>query len=145
MALSNIVNVERFDATVRLEIIEPDKKTCKLQFVAVNAEAAESIAKILPSTKTGAFTPLLAEGAAFNAALLAVTPNTPVTLVLIAANVFLFLVATALGGGLFKVDPEVMIRLGTDYTPLTLAGQWWRLLTSIFLHFGFFHIALFHY
>ncbi len=34
-----------------------------------------------------------------------------------------------------------MIRFGTDYTPLTLAGQWWRLLTSIFLHFGLFHIA----
>jgi rhomboid protease GluP len=35
-----------------------------------------------------------------------------------------------------------MIRLGTDYTPLTLAGRWWRLLTSTFLHFGLFHIAL---
>jgi membrane associated rhomboid family serine protease len=35
-----------------------------------------------------------------------------------------------------------MIRLGTDYTPLTLGGQWWRLLTSIFLHFGLFHVAL---
>lgn len=142
VALINIVNVERFDATVRLEITEPSKKACKLQFVTVNANAAETIAKILPDTKTESFTPFLAEEAAFSSALLAVTPNTPVTLALIAVNVFLFLVATALGGGLFKVDSEVMIRLGTDYTPLTLAGQWWRLLTSIFLHFGLFHIAL---
>jgi membrane associated rhomboid family serine protease len=141
-ALNSIVNVERFDATVRLEIIEPEKKPCKLQFVTVNAEAAESIAKMLPGTKTGSFTPVLAEGAAFNSALMTVTPNTPVTLALIAVNVVMFLVVTALGGGLFKVDPEVMIRFGTDYTPLTLAGQWWRLLTSIFLHFGLFHIAL---
>lgn len=85
---------------------------------------------------------MLAEGAAFNSALITVTPNTPLTLALITVNVFLFLVVTALGGGLFKVDPQVMIRFGTDYTPLTLGGQWWRLLTSIFLHFGLFHIAL---
>ena len=137
----SIVNVERFDATVRLEIIEPEKKSSRLQFVTVNAEAAESIAKMLPSARTGSFVPLLAEGAAFNSALTTVTPNTPVTLALIAVNVFLFLVVTALGGGLFKVDSEVMIRFGTDYTPLTLAGQWWRLLTSIFLHFGLFHVA----
>jgi membrane associated rhomboid family serine protease len=140
--LSSIVNVERFDATVRLEIVEPEKKVCKLQFLTANSAAAESIYKMLPSARTETYAPILAEGAAFNSALLAVTPNTPVTLVLIAVNVFLFLVATALGGGLFKVDPEVMIRLGTDYTPLTLTGQWWRLLTSIFLHFGLFHIAL---
>lgn len=137
----SIVNVERFDATVRLEIIEPEKKPSKLQFIAVNAEAAESIAKMLPSTRTESFAPLLAEGAAFNSALTMVTPNTPVTFALIATNVFLFLVVTALGGGLFKVDSEVMIRFGTDYTPLTLAGQWWRLFTSMFLHFGLFHVA----
>lgn len=142
VALDSIVNVERFDSTVQVEMIEPEKKPSKLQFVTVNAEAAESIAKMLPSTRTGSFIPLLAEGAAFNSALIAVTPNTPVTLALIAVNVFLFLVITALGGGLFKVNSEVMIRFGTDYTPLTLAGQWWRLLTSIFLHFGLFHIAL---
>jgi membrane associated rhomboid family serine protease len=141
ITLKSIVNVERFDAAVSLQITEPEKAR-KLQFVAVNAEAAESIARMLSSTKTESFTPLLAERAAFNSALLAVTPNTPVTLALIAVNVFLFLVATALGGGLFKVDPEVLIRLGTDYSPLTHAGQWWRLLTSIFLHFGLFHIAL---
>jgi hypothetical protein len=46
VALNSIVNVERLDATVRLEIIEPEKKSSKLQFVAVNAEAAESIAKM---------------------------------------------------------------------------------------------------
>ena len=137
----SIVNVERYDATVRLEIIEPDKKSSKLQFVTANAVAAESIAKMLPSTRTGSFVALLAEGAAFNSTLTAVTPNIPVTLALIAVNVFLFLVVTAVGGGLFKVDSAVMIRFGTDYTPLTLAGQWWRLLTSIFLHFGIFHVA----
>jgi membrane associated rhomboid family serine protease len=140
--VASIVNVERFDAMVRLEITDSEGHVRKLQFQAINSEAAESLAKQLPTTKTASYAPLLAEGAAFNSALLAVTPHTPVTFGLISLNVLLFLVATALGGGLFKINPEVMIRLGTDYTPLTMAGQWWRLLTSIFLHFGLFHIAL---
>lgn len=53
----------------------------------------------------------------------------------------MFIIATVLGGGLIKVNPDVMIGLGTDYTPLTLGGQWWRLLTSVFLHFGLLHVA----
>jgi membrane associated rhomboid family serine protease len=142
VALDNIINVELLEATVRLEIREPGTNPSQLQFLTVNAQAAESIAAMLPSTKTQSFVPLLAEGAAFNQALLAVTPSTPVTPVLIAINVLMFLVVTAYGGGLFKVNSDVMIHFGTDYTPLTLSGQWWRLLTSIFLHFGLFHIAL---
>lgn len=141
-ALNSIVNVERVDATVRLEIVEPEKRIRKLQFNTVNSEAGASIAGMLPSAKSETYVPALAEGAAFNSALMTITPNTPVTLALIAVNVLLFVVVTELGGGVFKVDPQVMIRLGTNYTPLTMAGQWWRLLTSIFLHFGLFHVAL---
>jgi membrane associated rhomboid family serine protease len=140
--LDRIFNVERFDAIVRLEITDLGGEVRKLQFRTANSAAAETLATRLPARKTQSFTPLLAEGAAFGSALLALTPKTPVTFALIALNVLLFLVATALGGGFLKSNPEVMIRLGTDYTPLTLAGQWWRLLTSIFLHFGLLHISL---
>jgi membrane associated rhomboid family serine protease len=140
--LDRIFNVEQFDAFVRLELTDSESEVQKLQFRTVNASVAESLAKLLPGAKTATYTPQLAEGAAFNSALLSLTPTTPVTSALVALNVSVFLVATALGGGLLKSNPEVMIRLGTDYTPLTLSGQWWRLLTSIFLHFGLFHIAL---
>jgi hypothetical protein len=94
--LDHVFNVEHFDAIVRLEITDTGGEVRKLQFETVNSETAASLAKLLPTAKTQSFAPLLAEGAAFNSALLALTPNTPVTLALIALNVLLFLVATYL-------------------------------------------------
>jgi membrane associated rhomboid family serine protease len=66
----------------------------------------------------------------------------PVTRVIIAVNV---LVYVAMGlSGVSWTDPSVVqaIRWGADFGPLTLSGEWWRLFTSMFVHFGFFHIAL---
>jgi membrane associated rhomboid family serine protease/Tfp pilus assembly protein PilF len=66
----------------------------------------------------------------------------PVTRAIIAVNV---LVYVAMGlSGVSWMDPSVVqaIRWGADFGPLTLSGQWWRLFTSMFVHFGFFHIAL---
>src|SRR5277367_6240823 len=66
----------------------------------------------------------------------------PVTRIIIAVNV---LVYVAMGlSGVSWTDPSVLqaIRWGADFGPLTLSGQWWRLFTSMFVHFGFFHILL---
>jgi membrane associated rhomboid family serine protease len=107
----------------------------------VTAADAEALARLLPETKTEKYVPALGESAAFVAALSRLTPKPYVTPTLIGINAIMFVIVVAAGGGLFVPNPETMIRFGTDYTPLTLAGQWWRLLTSIFLHFGLMHIA----
>jgi membrane associated rhomboid family serine protease/predicted negative regulator of RcsB-dependent stress response len=65
-----------------------------------------------------------------------------VTRAIIAVNV---LVYVAMGlSGVSWTDPSVLqaIRWGANFGPLTLSGQWWRLFTCMFVHFGFFHIAL---
>jgi len=140
-SLDMIENVEQLESTVRLEIVEQGERR-RVQLWAVNPNEAGAIARLLPGKKTETFAPVLAERAAFASTLLQVTPNAPVTPALIAINALMFVIATALGGGLLVSDPTVMIRLGTDYTPLTWGGQWWRLITSTFLHFGLLHIAL---
>ena len=46
--------------------------------------------------------------------------------------------APAWGG----IDSRVLIRLGAKYGPLMVAGQWWRLVTAVFLHAGLLHIVM---
>jgi membrane associated rhomboid family serine protease len=140
-ALSGIVDVEHHDARLRLTVLDAKGKPRAVQLQTVNAAQAEALARLLPETKTAKFAPVLAERSEFDATLLKLTPKPYVTAALIAANSIMFLIALALGGGFLVPNPDVLIGLGTDYTPLTLGGQWWRLLTSVFLHFGLFHLV----
>lgn len=65
-----------------------------------------------------------------------------VTRAIIAIDVLIFL---AMGlSGISWTEPGYLdlVRWGADFSPLTLSGQWWRLLTSTFIHIGIVHIAL---
>ncbi len=53
-------------------------------------------------------------------------------------NIVIFFVLEALGD---TTDSQFMVEHGAMYTPMVLEGQYWRLFSSIFLHFGFEHLA----
>jgi len=44
--------------------------------------------------------------------------------------------------GFGSIDINVLVRLGAKYGPAIYAGQWWRLVTAMFLHAGIFHIGM---
>jgi len=52
--------------------------------------------------------------------------------------VFIMMVVSGLGFMSFKADD--LLLWGANFKPVTTNGQWWRLLTSIFLHGGLIHL-----
>src|SRR5580704_11259225 len=65
-----------------------------------------------------------------------------VTNVLFGANVMVFIAMIMASGPSTDFTGQVMVHFGANYGPYTLSGEWWRLLTYMFLHGGFFHIAM---
>jgi len=67
----------------------------------------------------------------------------PVTTWLIGLNALVFLLMVVRGVSPLLPTPQQAIDFGADVGTLTLQhGQWWRLLTSMFVHFGIVHIGL---
>ncbi len=75
------------------------------------------------------------------------------THILIATNVLIFLAMlfhsiwlsgvqrfldTPIGA---RFDSKLLLSWGSDYGPLTLGGQYWRILTCLFVHFNIFHLG----
>lgn len=65
--------------------------------------------------------------------------NNPVTVTIIAIQVIVFLLMTLAGG---STNSLVLLRFGALQSSLVKAGEWWRLITPVFVHIGFAHILI---
>jgi membrane associated rhomboid family serine protease len=67
------------------------------------------------------------------------TPRAIVTPALVGANAALFL--AMLFSGAFA-NPDALVAWGGNFAPRTTNGEWWRLVTSLVVHVGLFHVVI---
>ena len=63
-----------------------------------------------------------------------------ITSILISVNVVIFMLMYSLGDG--SQNTKTLIDFGANYVKLTKAGEYYRLITSAFLHIGVIHLLL---
>ena len=113
-------------AVVAYRMMTPDARTRTLTTVVEGARLLNSHGR--PQLDT------------FRGALRDRTPQAYATYVLTALNVALF-IAVLFGKGAIS-DPATLVAWGANTGPRTTNGEWWRLLTSSFVHDGFFSLLI---
>lgn len=65
-----------------------------------------------------------------------------ITPILIIINIFIFIIMVIYGVNFISPTTDDLIIWGANFRPITLEGEWWRLITSCFLHIGVFHLLM---
>jgi rhomboid protease GluP len=142
ITLSDIINVTQANNLVQCHVRFANSTDKVLQLWVQDEAAARQITELLPKKKTPEFQRVAVEQAAFNSALESLQTRSVVTPTLVAANCVIFACTVFAGAGLLRPDGALLVHWGTNFGPLTLQGEWWRLFTSMFLHFGLIHLLL---
>ena len=143
---SEMTNGEMFDPRGKnqkniqafLQVFESLKNTITEEEQAVNTAAITALReKTLQVAEQE-----IKEASELDAAMNLSGSNMWVTYGIIAINTLVFVMMAFNGAGIFEANSLVHIKWGSNYGPLTLSGDWWRLITCVFLHFGIIHLAM---
>jgi rhomboid protease GluP len=136
-----VVNVEVQGRVVRFELRVPGEKVRGVTLWLDAQAEAQELAQLLPSERTADFTPQLKLHIEFEQALISQSPKTPMTYALLFACVFFYVGSVLVTNHPWAFDGTSLVHLGSDFGPYTTDGEWWRVVSSLFLHSGVIHLA----
>jgi len=139
---SDVLNVQCLGRSVTFQVRTGAGALQTVGLTSPNTLSAVRLAARLPRQQTEAFTVSSAEHTDFHKRLDALSPKAIAVPVIVGINIVVFIAMCLSGVGLFAIDGNAVLPWGSNYGPLTTSGQWWRLATNIFVHFGLLHVAL---
>lgn len=112
-------------------------------FICRNAADATEVIRRLPNAPDPDFSTRVDFGRRLARLPAARSPWTSVTNIIIALNAAVFIAMGLLGAGwLFPASMDPYVLYVANNAGATTDGEWWRVLTSMFVHYGLLHLAL---
>lgn len=139
----NIVDVDSVERTLRVgyRVDESDYKS--LTLLLPDQEAVERLVAVLPKERTSTVRPDLLSSKEEAASVNGVNwRRYPITIALLVINTFVFWDMIYLRTESIQPVGSLLIMWGSNFGPYTTEGEWWRLVTSLFLHFGAIHLTI---
>jgi rhomboid protease GluP len=140
--LADIFNVGYVDRIIQFHVRIPLAAEKLMQLWVRDEQEAKRVVHLLPRERTPEFERVASEREGFRQALEDIGARSVVTPAIVALNGLAFAWAASAGAGILIPQTGVLIRAGSNFGPFTLDGQWWRLLSSSFVHFGLLHLLI---
>jgi membrane associated rhomboid family serine protease len=142
LPLEGIRNAARDKATVEFESKAPYRLKRRIRFTADSEAHANDLMAKLPATRTAGFQRRWSELHEFNSRLAAIGGHAWATPVLVMINLAVFVAMAVSAHRLQGFGLAFLISWGANFGSFTVNGQWWRLLTALFVHLSLIHLLL---
>jgi rhomboid protease GluP len=138
---ADIFNVRVNGKLVQFDLVNGPGELEPIILRARDKGEAASVAAAMPSQMTPRYATENNQRLRFLEQITTRTPHLWATWAIVAVTSLVFVAMVADGAGFITVKSASAIAHGSNFGPYTLSGQWWRLLTSVFIHLGLAHFA----
>jgi len=142
LPLDAIRNVTCKGTDVEFEYSRPHWRPGRLRFSAETEAQARDLAGRLPAEQTPGFQARWTELSELRTRFEQIGGHVWATPALVTLNVAVFVAMTVSARRLGAFDALFIFNWGGNLGSLTVSGQWWRLLTSMFVHLDLLHLVL---
>ena len=139
---NDISNVTIADRAIRFKVNSPEGSDRPFIFYCRDLQEAINVARFFPTRTDREFDETRNFTERLSTLVEHFSPWTSVTNIIVALNVIVFVVmAGLLGAGWITVDSmQPYMLYGANNGAATTGGEWWRLVTSMYMHYGVIHL-----